>query len=194
MTIPTRRQQPRSHRSTSSRRRRHPSRKVVLLALSALVIVGGGLGVTGRDVITQATAHELEVIHAMRHTAHIIALGFRPGTDLFLTLDGVSTLRSWDLKSGDLISETDLAAGKLATGAFSPDMRWLASGASYDTIRLWDLTNEGKPFTLGERKLHHKDGLLAGLEALGRWPTKRACRSVECRDPNADPHDPSPSQ
>ena len=120
--------------------------------LAAILILAMGFSVVARDVITPANADELEIVCSIRHRAAVVAHAFRPGSNELMTLDGASVLQSWDIPTGGKLSEIDLDSGKLATGAFSPNMRWLASGMStnYATIRLWDLANDAQAFTLGE--------------------------------------------
>jgi WD40 repeat protein/tetratricopeptide (TPR) repeat protein/tRNA A-37 threonylcarbamoyl transferase component Bud32 len=65
------------------------------------------------------------------------AMAFDPGGTL-LAVSEIGTLRFWELAGGTEIARFSGQIGAIGCLRFSPDGRWLASGADDSTTKLWD--------------------------------------------------------
>ncbi|MEM7800408.1 MAG: protein kinase, partial [Chloroflexota bacterium] len=73
------------------------------------------------------------------HTDDIQMVRFAPDGQKFISVASDSTVRLWDVQSGDVIKEFVGHEGPVYIVNFSADGRYLASSGADETVRVWDI-------------------------------------------------------
>jgi WD40 repeat protein len=82
--------------------------------------------------------------YLLSHSAEVLATVFRPDGKGLYTVDAAGRLRLWELTDGVATEKLLEQTGPLLVAAFSPDARWVATGAADGTVRIRDL-NASEP-------------------------------------------------
>ena len=73
-----------------------------------------------------------------------------------------STVRIWDVASGEQVAQLDGHAGRVRSVGFSPDGAQIVSGGDDSTVRIWDVAS-------GEQ-VAQLDGHAGGVWSVGVQP------------------------
>jgi WD40 repeat protein len=87
----------------------------------------------------EATDTRPELVLQTGHTGSILTLAISPDGRWLVSGGQDSTVKIWDLKSGNLLRTLYGHNAKISSVAISPDGRYIASSADDGTARLWDV-------------------------------------------------------
>lgn len=73
------------------------------------------------------------------HTRKISSLAFSPAGDLLASASHDTTIRLWDVSSGEELAVIDAHGDYVSTVLFSADGHWLITGSEDGTIRFWGI-------------------------------------------------------
>lgn len=114
------------------------------LPLGTLTLSAQNEDDAARPVITPENAAELEVVRALAgHTMPVAALDFQPDGDILASAGEDLSVRTWDVASGELLSESYPHNAAVKGVAFHPDGNLLATSAWDRSVRLFDVADDG---------------------------------------------------
>ncbi len=120
-----------------------------VVVFGVLVLASGGS--------TAALAQVPESRRFEGHKSYARSLAFSPDGRYLLSGSVDSTIRLWDVETGQQVKQLDGHLEEVRSVAFSTDGRWVLSGGQDHTVRLWDLETEEELCRLEEYSTRIRD-------------------------------------
>ncbi len=115
---------------------------------------GNSILTTENDLVHLWDAVSGKLLKSFKNDSEISSVGLSPDGALAVTTDYKSSIKLWDVKSGNPTKSLQGHTGFIKAAAFSPDGKTLATGGSDRTVKIWDVVTGRELITFRSEDLY----------------------------------------